>query len=307
MHRPVWDLLRGARGQLGISQAEMSGRLGITQSALSRWERSGRGLNEEIVAKIERLISDRAGGREADSLESHSRLGESADNGRACARIRKRLRRKQQEVADLAGISRTALSMFENGYFVLSSGDLERLFLVLESQVAERGYEAGKDFSSNKPLDSEHNVDVSLRGLDAIFAPAKHDGLRELESRLETFGDPTFRLKIAEEQMERDQETIRHLTEKCTSEKQTLAKVEAENVDHKRHKELLGDFAAAQQSLIAYQHEKILALEGNRDRDFGKGVRMAGEIDVDIVEARRRMDECHDAITSELRRKAAGN
>lgn len=303
--RPVWVLFRAIREQSGISQFDVARQVGITQSALSRWERSGRGLTEEVIAKIYNALESRDGTGADTGEPKFTPVGESASDGRVCARIRKTLRMKQQEIADLAGISRTSLSMFENGYLELPREDFEEVFRLLERLVEERGYEAAKGSANNGAFGRGYHVEVSQGELDHLFAAAKHEGLRKLESQMETYADPTYRLKVAEGLIERDKTAMQELEVRNSTDKKALARLEAENHDHKRHKELLGNFAAAQQLLITCQNEKILALEGNPDRDFGKGVRVGGEIDADIAEARQKVEECHSAIIIELDRKDA--
>jgi len=297
--RPAWQVLRAMRERLRISQMEMSRRVGVTQSALSRWERTGRGLTEPEICQFGKLIEDRSNSQEESLIAGN----EGADNGRVSARIRKALGMKQQEISDLSGISRTMLSMFENGYLELSSSDLENVVRILQTQVEQRGYKATKGRATSTANSPVINVDVSMQKAEHLFRPAKDAALRELEAQLKTYGDPVYRLKIAENEIERQQEQIKTVTDQYVAEKQALDRVEAENLDHKRHKELLGNFAAAQASLIALQHEKILALEGNPNRDFGKGVRSPVQVDTDIGEAQRKVNDCHQAIMAELERK----
>ena len=293
---PQWQILRDLRQHLGISQIEISQRVGVSQSALSRWENRGKGLNDEVLAKIEQIIRERVPASAPERRES-------AQDGRACSRIRTALGLKQQKVADLAGINRTTLSMFENGYQNLSAQDFENLLHVLEGEIQSRGYHA-TGVSADGASHKASRVSEELSEFARLLGPAKSEALRTLESQLQTFGDPAFRLKIAEDQIERDKEALERLTHECSHAREQLAEIEAENLDHKRHKELLGDFAAAQQSLITCQNEKILALEGNPVRDFGKGVRPVRDIDPDIAEARRKVSDCHHAIITELERKS---
>lgn len=293
--RPQWQILRDLRQHLGISQIEISQRVGISQSALSRWEKRGKGLNDQVLAKIEQVIRERMPASAPERRQS-------AQDGRACSRIRAALGLKQQQIADLTGINRTTLSIFENGYQNLPAEDFENLVHVLERQVQARGYHATHVVSANGASASDE-----LSEFAHLLGPAKDEALRSLESQLQALGDPAYRLKIAEDQIERDKAALAKLTHECSHAREQLAEMEAENLDHKRHKELLGDFAAAQQSLITCQNEKILALESNPVRDFGKGVRVLADINADISEARRKVDESHKAIMAELARKSAAS
>ncbi len=290
------------REQLHISQIEMASQLGITQSALSRWERTGRGLTEGAISKLGKFIEDRSISQPANR-EFTSGVG--ADNGRATARIRKALGMRQQELSALCGISRTVLSMFENGYLELSPSDFENLIRILKRQVEECGYEAIEVHAATGAANSTYEVHVGSEIVEHLLRPAAQPQLRELESQLKTYGDPRYRLKIAEDESKRDRTKIDELTNELQSEKQRSATAEKEIADHKRHKELLGNFAAAQATLIALQNQKISGLEGNPSRAFDQGAISTVPIDADIVEAQRNVNECHQAIMAELERKAS--
>ncbi len=298
---PAWKVLRAMRESLRISQMEMSQKVGITQSALSRWERTGRGLTEAAICEIGKLIEDLSNHQEREPKVKN----EAADNGRATARIRKALGMKQQELSELCGISRTVLSMFENGYLELPSSDIENLVRILQLQVELRGYEATKAHVINTANRVAVNFDVDMDKAEHLFRPARDAGLRALESQLKTYGDPVYRLKIAEEQITHEREKVKTVTDRYLAEKQVLERVEAENLDHKRHKELLGNFAAAQAALIALQNEKIRGFAGNPNRAFDQGVVSTVQIDADIVEAQRKVNERHQAMMAELERKAS--
>lgn len=297
---PSSELLASLRKHLGISQFDLSRRVGISQSSLSRWERSGKGLDSAVVMEIEHLLSGRSD-LEQDQLSATS--ADASSNGLACARIRRSLGMKQQELAGLAGVSRASLSMFENGYLELPPESFEKLLGILQRAVKDNGYDASRNFAE-RPPESAHDRVFSLH-LARFFGEPKHEGLKDLLSQLQTFSDPAFRLGIAERQIESDRNTIQSLTNHLRDDQEKLTRAEAENAEHKKHKQLLSDFAAAQQALIANLNEKILALEHSFHRDVSKELRSIADIDADIMKAWQRVNECHRAILAELNRKTA--
>jgi len=98
---PLGQRLTAAREQVGISQAQLAERLGVTQPTVAYWERQAMNIRSDVLARIARSLdvsSDELLGTKASPSRATKPAGKARQTFEAVSRLP---RRQQQKIIDV--------------------------------------------------------------------------------------------------------------------------------------------------------------------------------------------------------------
>lgn len=131
------ELAGKMRRQLRIPQAKLARQIGVSMSALSRWESGYLDLPREAVKGIADAIDQQMSAlAERGKLETE-RPADAIARGKETARRRRLVGASQSALAQKIAISRSKLSLHESGYVDLTQAESVRLGEALEVLEAE--------------------------------------------------------------------------------------------------------------------------------------------------------------------------
>jgi transcriptional regulator with XRE-family HTH domain len=136
--KTIRQALIGTWKSLGIRRLWLAKQSGIDRSRLSRWENGHlASLTGEEMARLTELtdsvIEERAN---AGSLGTPPAKG--ASDGKALSTVRRAYGISQLELSERAGVTRTMISLFENGYSEWDSKSARRIKKATDALVAEK-------------------------------------------------------------------------------------------------------------------------------------------------------------------------